>query len=34
MKRYRKKGNNAFARYGLKGHTVRVTNNYRDGIRL
>ena len=34
MKRYPKKGNNAFARYGLKGHSVRVKNTYRGGVRL
>lgn len=34
MKRYKKSGNNKFARYGLKGHSVRATNTYRGGVRL
>ena len=33
MKRYKKSGSNKFARYGLKGHSVRVTDVYRGGRR-
>lgn len=33
MKRYRKSGNNGFARYGLKGHTVSTMHSYRGGVR-
>lgn len=34
MKRKARKGNNSFARYGLKGHTVTTSyNTYRGGVR-
>lgn len=34
MKRRVRKGNNSFARYGLKGHTVTTMyHNYRGGVR-
>lgn len=33
MKRYRSKGNNSFARFGLKGHTIYRGNVYRGGVR-
>lgn len=33
MKRYSAKGNNKFARYGLKGHSVRSMHTYRGGVR-
>lgn len=33
MKRYSAQGNNAFARYGLKGHSVRSMHTYRGGVR-
>lgn len=33
MKRYNVSGNNAFARYGIKGHTVYSSNTYRGGVR-
>lgn len=34
MKRYKKSGNNSFARYGLKGHTVTTMfHSYRGGVR-
>lgn len=34
MKRHKKSYNNSFARYGLKGHSVRATDTYRGGKRL
>lgn len=34
MKRYNVSGRNSFARYGLKGHNVRIGKHYRDGVRL
>jgi len=34
MKRYAVRGNNSFARYGLKGHTVTTMYHvYRGGVR-
>lgn len=33
MKRTARKGNNSFARYGLKGHTVTTYHTYRGGVR-
>lgn len=33
MKRYVKTGNNAFARYGLRGHAVTTHHTYRGGVR-
>lgn len=33
MKRRTTKGNNSFARYGLKGHNVRTLHTYRGGVR-
>lgn len=34
MKRYPKSGNNKFARYGLRGHTVSTMFHvYRGGVR-
>lgn len=34
MKRFQKSGNNKFARYGLKGHTVTTMyHTYRGGVR-
>lgn len=34
MKRYKTSGSNGFARYGIKGHSVRTSNKYRGGVRL
>lgn len=33
MKRRATSGNNSFARYGLKGHSVRTLHTYRGGVR-
>lgn len=33
MKRYKKKANNSFARYGLKGHSLYTSHTYRGGVR-
>lgn len=33
MKRHNSSGFSKFARYGLKGHSVRSTNTYRGGVR-
>lgn len=33
MKRFQASGSSSFARYGLRGHSVRVGNNYRGGVR-
>lgn len=34
MKRYASSGRGSFARYGIKGHTVRQLSTYRGGFRL
>lgn len=33
MKRYASSGASRFVRYGLNGHSVRVLNHYRGGVR-
>lgn len=33
MKRYSVSGSNNFARYGIKGHSVRTMHTYRGGVR-
>lgn len=33
MKRYATSGSNRFARYGIKGHSIRTMNTYRGGVR-
>lgn len=34
MKRHNVRGNNKFARYGLRGHSVYTYRTYRGGTRL
>lgn len=33
MKRKRANGNNGFARYGIKGHSLYSSHTYRGGVR-
>lgn len=34
MKRFSSSGQGSFARYGIKGHTIRTSGTYRGGVRL